>query len=126
MRPGQLGTLIHERARSLDVTATIIDLAVRGFLRIEKVGSKNWRLVKLTRPSGRAGRQQIYEARLNDAIFRRGRKKVLLSTSVTSPDAAPDSSTSLSSDAAYSSGSSGLSGLGGGGYSGGGGGGGSW
>ena len=33
MRPGQMGTLIDEQANILDVTATIVDLAVRGYLR---------------------------------------------------------------------------------------------
>ena len=32
MRPGQVGTLIDERANVIDVTATIVDLAVRGYL----------------------------------------------------------------------------------------------
>jgi len=43
LRPGQLGTLIDERANVIDVTATIIDLAVRGFLRIEEVEETGWR-----------------------------------------------------------------------------------
>ena len=37
IRPGQLGTLIDEQANLLDVTATIIDLAVRGFILIQEV-----------------------------------------------------------------------------------------
>ena len=32
MRPGQLGTLIDEKADPRDVTATLVDLAVRGYL----------------------------------------------------------------------------------------------
>jgi len=38
LRVGELGTLVDERADVVDVTATIIDLAVRGYLRIEEVG----------------------------------------------------------------------------------------
>jgi uncharacterized membrane protein YgcG len=38
IRPGQLGTIKDETADTVDVSATIIDLAVRGFLRIEEVG----------------------------------------------------------------------------------------
>jgi len=51
LRPGQLGTLLDEQANAIDVTATIIDLAVRGFLRIEEVEQAHflhggdWRLV---------------------------------------------------------------------------------
>jgi uncharacterized membrane protein YgcG len=51
---GQLGTLLDEKADPQDVTATLIDLAVRGFLRIEVVEAPDnrgkggdWRLVRL-------------------------------------------------------------------------------
>lgn len=37
IRPGHLGTLWDETANHLDVTAMIVDLAVRGWLRIEEV-----------------------------------------------------------------------------------------
>ncbi len=53
LRPGQIGTLLDERADALDVSATIVDLAVRGYLRIEEIpkdgwfGKKDWRLVHL-------------------------------------------------------------------------------
>jgi hypothetical protein len=39
LRVGELGTLIDEKANVVDVTATIIDLAVRGYLRIEELGA---------------------------------------------------------------------------------------
>jgi uncharacterized protein (TIGR04222 family) len=53
LRPGQIGTLVDEIANPLDVTATIIDLAVRGYLRIEEIpkhgwfGKPDWNLVRL-------------------------------------------------------------------------------
>jgi hypothetical protein len=53
LRPGQVGTLVDEAANPLDVTATLVDLAVRGYLRIEEIpkrwflGKPDWRLVKL-------------------------------------------------------------------------------
>jgi uncharacterized membrane protein YgcG len=37
IRPGQVGTLVDEQANLLDVTASIIDLAVRGFLTITEL-----------------------------------------------------------------------------------------
>ena len=37
IRPGEVGTLADEHANLLDVTATIVDLAVRGFLTITEV-----------------------------------------------------------------------------------------
>jgi hypothetical protein len=48
VRPGQVGTLIDEHANLLDVTATIIDLAVRGFLKITELPA--W--VNLWKPAG--------------------------------------------------------------------------
>lgn len=45
LRPAELGLLLDESADTKDVTATIIDLAVRGYLRIEEVGQRDWNLV---------------------------------------------------------------------------------
>ena len=42
LRPGQVGTLIDEQANPLDVTATIIDLAVRGYLKITEIPKEGW------------------------------------------------------------------------------------
>ena len=42
IRPGQIGLLLDERADTLDVTATIIDLAVRGYLTITEIPKKGW------------------------------------------------------------------------------------
>ena len=55
LSPAEVGTVLDERADLADVTATILDLAVRGYLRIEEVESagflflrdRDWRLVKL-------------------------------------------------------------------------------
>lgn len=53
LRPGQLGTLIDERADPRDITATIVDMAVRGYIRIDPVDQvighapKDYRLVKM-------------------------------------------------------------------------------
>ena len=52
LRPGQVGTLLDERADTLDVSATIVDLAVRGYLHIEELPREHWFAVadwKLTR-----------------------------------------------------------------------------
>ena len=74
LRPGQVGTLIDERANTLDVTATIIDLAVRGYLRITEIpkqgwlGSTDWQLDSL-RPGNDL---KPYETTLLTAIFASG------------------------------------------------------
>jgi hypothetical protein len=54
IRPAQLGVLIDESADNLDVSATLVDLAVRGYLRIEEVTNnrgkvKDHRLVRLAK-----------------------------------------------------------------------------
>ncbi len=75
MRPGQIGTLIDERANTLDVSATIVDLAVRGHLMIQEIpkegwfGSPDWTLIRLQEP---AEGLLTYERRLLDALFRDG------------------------------------------------------
>ncbi len=80
LRPGQVGTLVDEAANTLDVTATIVDLAVRGFLRIDEIpkegwfGKKDWNLVQLKEASG----LRNYESSLLNAIFK-GRSEVKLS-----------------------------------------------
>ena len=70
VRPGQVGTLLDEHVDPVDITATLLDLAVRGHLRIEE----------LPRPAGhalpdwtftrRSGGDQLapYEATLLDAV----------------------------------------------------------
>lgn len=81
LRPGQVGTLIDERANTLDVTATIIDLAVRKFLVIEEIekqgwfGKPDW---KLTRTDAAEDDLLAYERKLRDALFATG-NEVLMS-----------------------------------------------
>jgi len=70
LRPGQLGTLIDEKADIRDVTATIVDLAVRGYMRIDPVdpGKKktDYTLVKLREADGA---MVEYEATLFNALL---------------------------------------------------------
>jgi len=48
LRPAELGLILDERADAKDVTATIVDLAVRGFLTIAEVpGKKDWVLTQM-------------------------------------------------------------------------------
>jgi hypothetical protein len=80
VRPGQIGTLIDEQADVIDVTATIIDLAVRGYLLIEELsretyGRLDWQLRRLDRPGDDL---MPYERLLHDALFT-GREVVRLS-----------------------------------------------
>ncbi|MFI6602797.1 DUF2207 domain-containing protein [Nonomuraea sp. NPDC050536] len=81
VRPGQIGTLVDEQADVVDVTATIVDLAVRGYLRIDEqprqtYDAPDWLLVRL--PNASILALLPYEKALYDAIFE-GRDAVLLS-----------------------------------------------
>jgi hypothetical protein len=72
VRPGQVGTLIDERANLLDVTATIVDLAVRGFLRITELdddGKPDYQLDRLEKDTGEL---HPYERELLDSLFATG------------------------------------------------------
>ncbi len=67
-RPGEIGTLVDATADNRDVTATVIDLAVRGHLRIEQQEGEQWAFTRL------AGRDELvgYEQRLLAKMFSGG------------------------------------------------------
>ena len=72
LRPGQVGTLVDEEANTLDVTATIVDLAVRGYLRIDEIPKQHWYTKadwKLTKLKD-GGDLLAYERALLDGLFR--------------------------------------------------------
>lgn len=77
VRPAQAGLLLDEQADTKDVTATIVDLAVRGYLTISEIpasglfGKKDW---SLTRTAGKAdpAALQPYERTIFDGLFGRG------------------------------------------------------
>jgi uncharacterized membrane protein YgcG len=72
IRPAQAGLLVDEVVRPVALTATLVDLAVRGYLRIEELPDRaewlkpDWRLVKL-----KAADQDLlgYERALLDGLF---------------------------------------------------------
>jgi uncharacterized membrane protein len=72
LRPAEIGVLLDERADTLDVTATIVDLAVRGYLRIEQVegkglfGKDDYILHRL-KPSD--DDLLVFERELHDSLF---------------------------------------------------------
>jgi hypothetical protein len=76
LSPAEVGTVLDERADLVDVSATLLDLAVRGYLRIEEVEGegflflrdRDWRLVKLRdaaelRPHETLLFERLFEAR---------------------------------------------------------------
>ena len=92
LTPGLVGTVIDGQAHVIDVTATIIDLAVRGHLRLVaeaadpdtppppprgpapktpvRQSDHDWRLIRLPAPDG--DRLLPFEHKLLDAVFRYG------------------------------------------------------
>lgn len=81
LRPGQLGTLVDEEANPLDVTATIVDLAARGYLTITEIpkhglfGKQDWTLARTGKDAdGLLG----YEMKLLGGLFD-GRTSVQIS-----------------------------------------------
>ncbi|HEY5989176.1 MAG TPA: DUF2207 domain-containing protein [Streptosporangiaceae bacterium] len=69
VRPGQAGTLLDGVANPRDATGTIVDLAIRGYLRIEDASlgqtSRDWRVVRLDKTGGLLDYEQI----LLDGLF---------------------------------------------------------
>jgi uncharacterized membrane protein YgcG len=77
MRPAELGLILDERADAKDVTATIVDLAVRGFMTIAEVpGAKDWTFT--WKGGGDAAALLPYEQTILDGLFA-GRQQVKLS-----------------------------------------------
>jgi uncharacterized membrane protein YgcG len=81
LRPAQAGLILDERADPLDATATIVDLAVRGYLEITEIpregffGSNDWRL---TKTAGDPKALLTYERSIYDGLFK-SRTEVKLS-----------------------------------------------
>jgi len=76
LRPAEIGTLLDESADTLDVSATIVDLAVRGYLRITEIEKKQWLFGKsdyqLERLKPSDGELLEYERTLLDGLFEDG------------------------------------------------------
>ena len=74
LRPAEVGTLLDERADTKDVTATIVDLASRGYLRIDPLLASpggtphDWRLTSTAPAEWRTGLKP-YEAELFQSLF---------------------------------------------------------
>jgi hypothetical protein len=83
VQPGMLGTILDESANTIDVAATVIDLAVRGHLTLQETtsglfGRTDWRLTRAAGPTQDPQPLHAYEQRLLNGIFATG-DSVLLS-----------------------------------------------
>jgi Predicted membrane protein (DUF2207) len=86
LTPAEAGTLLDESADMRDITATVVDLAVRGFLRIEErdeklllglINRKEYVFHRLTPPAGGAPLKP-HESQVLDGIFADGSTEVKL------------------------------------------------
>lgn len=76
--PAEAGTLVDESINILDITSTIIDLAVRGYLKIEETEStkffffndRDYKLVKIKEPGAHELKQ--HEEKVFSGIFKGG------------------------------------------------------
>jgi uncharacterized membrane protein len=85
--PAEAGTLLDESADMRDITATVVDLAVRGFLKIEEreekallglITKRDYVFHRLTPPAGSKALED-HESRVLDGIFESGSGQVKLS-----------------------------------------------
>ena len=81
LRPAELGLILDESADTKDVTATIVDLAVRGYLTIRDVppgflGRHDW---LLTRKRGEVPDMLPYERTIFYGLFANGRQEIKIS-----------------------------------------------
>jgi uncharacterized membrane protein YgcG len=76
LRPAELGLILDERADAKDLTATVVDLAVRGHLTIQELpGTSDWMLTWKGSPTAELN---AYERTIIDGLFT-GRQQVALS-----------------------------------------------
>ena len=72
LTPAEVGTLVDEKVDLGDISATIIDLAVRGYLKIEEIKTSSWfssgtdyRFIKLKGPEG----LKSFEKKMYNKLF---------------------------------------------------------
>lgn len=85
LTPAEAGTLMDERADIIDITSTVIDLAVRGYIKIQEVettrfvffSDRDYKLIKLKEPG--AGELKEHEKRVFSGMFSGANKEVMVS-----------------------------------------------
>ncbi len=83
--PAEAGTLMDESADILDITSTVIDLAVRGFIKIEEIEStkfiffsdRDYKLIKLREPE--KDELKPHERKVLSGLFGAGKDHVMIS-----------------------------------------------
>ena len=85
LTPAEAGTLYDEKADMIDLTSTVIDLAVRGYLRIEEIGTtkylflsdRDYRLIKTAEKN--TDDLMPHELKIMEGLFSSGQSDVLIS-----------------------------------------------
>jgi len=85
LTPAEAGTLYDEKADMIDLTSTVIDLAVRGYLRIEEIettkflflSDKDYKLIKTVEKT--TENLMPHEIKIMEGLFRSGQSDVLIS-----------------------------------------------
>lgn len=85
LTPGEAGTLIDEKADIIDITSTVIDLAVRGYLKIQEIESKkfiffsdrDYKLIKIKEPAENT--IKAHEKKVFSSIFEGGKNEIMVS-----------------------------------------------
>jgi hypothetical protein len=67
--PGEVGTVVDEHVDIADITATVVDLAVRNYLALREIGPDDWRIVRRNPPDAALTdyERAVYAAVLGDA-----------------------------------------------------------
>jgi hypothetical protein len=85
IRPGQIGTVVDERVDPVDITATLLDLAVRGHVRItelpaaSKYARADWILTRTTDGAETGDQLRPFEQALLDGVVPTGDDSVRVS-----------------------------------------------
>ena len=103
LRPAEVGTLVDNSPDMRDITATLVDLAVRGLITIEEIEDRGWRGLfgrtdyrfLLRKPWGDEADLRTFERRLLAGLFPAVHPAA--GTERDSPDAAPLASVDVSS-----------------------------
>lgn len=67
--PGEAGVLLDEHADPVDIAATVVDLAVRRYLWIDRIAENDWRITRVNAPDDQL---RDYEKAVYEAILPEG------------------------------------------------------
>ncbi len=85
LTPAEAGTLFDERADMIDITSTVVDLAVRGFLKIEEItttkflflSDKDYKLIKIK--DGDGSELKWHEIKILNGLFSGNKNETFVS-----------------------------------------------